>query len=170
VWECDCPDPIGLANIRIVMWSALASYVSGADKVSTFVQLYSLRHDRRRDTCSCVRLQAPHRAALHWSCTMPHSLLTIAQAADRIQMSPVTVTHWAYRRRPAPAGFPEPVHINRNLRYVAHDIDEWIEGLRRHGASQSVERSVVATVARRRGRPRKMPAVEDRKSWSAEVG
>jgi predicted DNA-binding transcriptional regulator AlpA len=90
---------------------------------------------------------------------MQHSLLTIAQTADRINMSPTTVIHWAYRRRPAPAGFPEPVHINRNLRYVAQDIDDWIEGLRDRGGSRPIMSGIVTTAARRRGRRRKVAPV-----------
>lgn len=87
-----------------------------------------------------------------------HHLLTIPQAAERIQMSRATVKHWAYRRRPAPPGFPDPVRINRNLRYIAQDIDEWIDSLR-----DKVERRPVfsperdANLNRRRcGRPRKV--------------
>lgn len=87
-----------------------------------------------------------------------HHLLTIPQTAERIQMSRTTVKHWAYRRRPAPIGFPDPVRINRNLRYIAQDIDEWIDSLRAKMERRPIllpERN--ANLNRRcRGRPRKV--------------
>lgn len=86
-----------------------------------------------------------------------HHLLTIPQAAERIQMSRTTVKHWAYRRRPAPPGFPDPVRVNRSLRYIAQDLDKWIDSLR-----ANVDRRPVLLPEcdarlnpRRRGRPRK---------------
>lgn len=88
-----------------------------------------------------------------------HRLLTIPQVADRIQMSRTTVRHWAYRRRPAPPTFPDPVRINRNLRYVAQDIDEWIDSLRDKAGSPPLllPGPNASLNRRRRGRPRKAP-------------
>lgn len=80
---------------------------------------------------------------------MQHHLLTIPQAAVAIGMSRVTVTHWAYGRRPTPSRFPKPVHVGRQLRYVAADIDGWIESLRSSAAVIPPARP-----SRRRGRPR----------------
>ena len=82
---------------------------------------------------------------------MEHRLITIPQTAVAIGMSPVTVTHWAYRRRPAPADFPNPVHVGRQVRYVAAELDAWIASLRAESLSKAAARP-----QRRRGRPRKV--------------
>ncbi|EQD61976.1 hypothetical protein B1A_09526 [mine drainage metagenome] len=75
-------------------------------------------------------------------------LLTIDQIAERLGFSPVTIAHWAYGHRRAPENFPAPIHVGRQLRFVAADIDAWISALR--GVTDTVSES-----PRRRGRARK---------------
>lgn len=75
-------------------------------------------------------------------------LLTIDQIAARLGFSPVTIAHWAYGHRRAPENFPAPIHIGRQLRFVAADIDAWISALR--GVPDA-----ASEPPRRRGRARK---------------
>ena len=79
-------------------------------------------------------------------------LLIIKDLAERLSLSPVTIAHWAYRRKPAPQGFPEPIKIGNRLRWRPEAIDAWLDGL------QEVPRpsgAPAVDAARRRGRPRK---------------
>lgn len=75
-------------------------------------------------------------------------LLKIDEVATQLGLSPVTIQHWAYGHRSAPANFPVPVRIGRQLRFVDSDVDGWIRGLRG-------EFTESASPQRRRGRPRK---------------
>lgn len=92
---------------------------------------------------------------------MSHHLLTIAQTAELIQMSPVTVSHWAYGQRPRPDDFPAPIKVNRNLRYVAQDLDDWIERRRIRIGRNPMTSSLAVPSAHRRGRPRKLAPAPD---------
>jgi predicted DNA-binding transcriptional regulator AlpA len=56
-------------------------------------------------------------------------LLNFEDVARLIRFSPATVENWAYRRKPAPPGFPQAVKIGRILRYRRTDIEGWIAGL-----------------------------------------
>ena len=79
-------------------------------------------------------------------------LLIINDIAGRLSLSPVTIAHWAYRRKPAPKDFPEPIKIGGRLRWRPEAIDAWLDAL------QEVPRpsdAPAADAARRRGRPRK---------------
>lgn len=90
-------------------------------------------------------------------------LLTIKQVATLLVLSPVTVTHWSYGRRPAPAKFPSPIKVGRQVRYLAADVDDWI--LAKCGRTPTFTSCTDDSRARRpRGRPRKlaMPAVRNR--------
>ncbi|MBU6405423.1 MAG: AlpA family phage regulatory protein [Alphaproteobacteria bacterium] len=75
-------------------------------------------------------------------------LLTISDIAQRVSFSKATVKHWAYRRRPAPAGFPNPIRVGRSLRWPDLEIDAWIASLA--GIDQKQEEPTKP----RRGRPR----------------
>jgi predicted DNA-binding transcriptional regulator AlpA len=58
------------------------------------------------------------------------SLLLDFQAVARlIAFSSATIANWAYRRKPAPQGFPQPVKVGRILRYRRGDIEGWIASL-----------------------------------------
>lgn len=78
-------------------------------------------------------------------------LLKIDEVAAQLGLSPVTIQHWAYGHRSAPANFPAPIRIGRQLRFVDVDVDGWIRGLRGEpsGSTEPVGQH------RRRGRPRK---------------
>jgi predicted DNA-binding transcriptional regulator AlpA len=78
-------------------------------------------------------------------------LLIINDIAGRLNLSPVTIAHWAYRRKPAPQGFPEPFKIGNRLRWRAEAIDAWLDGLQEVPAPKTADDAA----RRRRGRPRK---------------
>ena len=88
-----------------------------------------------------------------------HSLLlNFDDVARLIVLSPATIENWAYRRKPAPLGFPSPVKVGRILRYRRTDIESWIAGL---GTAQvgapdpELELPHSSPAAKRpRGRPR----------------
>lgn len=87
---------------------------------------------------------------------MDSLLLDFDAVARLIVFSPATVANWAYRRKPAPQGFPAPVKVGRILRYRRSDIEGWIARL---GMATLVEpnsdvNSDSASVKRPRGRPR----------------
>lgn len=87
---------------------------------------------------------------------MDSLLLDFDEVARLIVFSPATVANWAYRRKPAPQGFPPPVKVGRILRYRRSDIEGWIARL---GMATLVEpnspvNSDSARVKRPRGRPR----------------
>ena len=75
-------------------------------------------------------------------------LLTISDIAQRVSFSSATVKHWAYRRRPAPAGFPRPIRVGRSLRWPDADIDAWIASL------AGIDETQNEATKPRRGRPR----------------
>lgn len=75
-------------------------------------------------------------------------LLTISDIAQRVSFSAVTVKHWAYRRRPAPAGFPIPIRVGRSLRWPDVEIDAWITSL------TGIDQTQDEPTKPRRGRPR----------------
>ena len=56
-------------------------------------------------------------------------LLIINDIAGRLNLSPVTIAHWAYRRKPAPKDFPEPIKIGGRLRWRPEAIDAWLDAL-----------------------------------------
>ena len=87
---------------------------------------------------------------------MDSLLLDFDEVARLIVFSPATVANWAYRRKPAPQGFPTPVKVGRILRYRRTDIEGWIARL---GVAALVEpnfnlNSDTSRVKRPRGRPR----------------
>lgn len=77
-------------------------------------------------------------------------LLKIDEVAIQLGLSPITIQHWVYGHRPAPANFPAPIRIGRQLRFVDADVDGWIRALRGDPAE-----STEPFHERRRGRPRK---------------
>jgi predicted DNA-binding transcriptional regulator AlpA len=82
------------------------------------------------------------------------TLLLIQDVADRLALSPVTIAHWAYRRKPAPPGFPAPIKIGSRLRWRPEAIDAWLDSLQK--TAQAAEPVLQSTAQpRRRGRPRK---------------
>ena len=79
-------------------------------------------------------------------------LLLIQDLADALGLSPVTVSNWAYRKKPAPAGFPAPIRIGNRLRWRAEDVQAWLDKLQ---MDQTQTALVISTAGRRgRGRPR----------------
>lgn len=87
---------------------------------------------------------------------MDSLLLNFDEVARLIVFSPVTVANWAYRRKPAPQGFPHPVKVGRILRYRRSDIEGWIAGL---GVTELVAPSPTSSsdlprAKKPRGRPR----------------
>ena len=86
---------------------------------------------------------------------MDSLLLNFDEVARLIVFSPATVANWAYKRKPAPQGFPPPAKVGRILRYRRSDIEGWIARL---GIATSVEpnsgsNNETAPTKRRRGRP-----------------
>ena len=89
---------------------------------------------------------------------MDSLLLDFDEVARLIVFSPATVANWAYRRKPAPQGFPQPIKVGRILRYRRTDIEGWVASL---GVTESGLLSVqtnsagpVSGIKRSRGRPR----------------
>ena len=82
-------------------------------------------------------------------------LLIIKDVAERLNLSPVTIAHWAYRRKPAPKNFPEPIKIGNRLRWRPEAIDAWLDALQKVPHSSSND-APAADAVRRRGRPRKV--------------
>lgn len=87
---------------------------------------------------------------------MDSLLLNFEEVARLIVFSPATVANWAYRRKPAPRGFPLPIKVGRILRYRRIDIEGWISrlGVASSGEPNSDLNSDSARVKRPRGRPR----------------
>lgn len=89
---------------------------------------------------------------------MESLLLTFDDVGHLMSFSPATIANWAYRRKPAPGGFPSPIKIGRLLRYRRIDIERWIGG---QGEISGFRASTASTEApiepprRPRGRPRK---------------
>ena len=82
-------------------------------------------------------------------------LLIINDVAARLHLSPVTIAHWAYRRKAAPKDFPEPIKIGNRLRWRPEAIDAWLDALQKvpHSAAEDAP---PADAVRRPGRPRKV--------------
>lgn len=87
-------------------------------------------------------------------------LFDIRRVAAAIGFSPATITHWAYRRRPAPNGFPEPIHVGRQLRYIKEEVDTWVASRAAARPGQQQNELANTTVSRRRGRPCKSRQVD----------
>jgi hypothetical protein len=90
-------------------------------------------------------------------------LLGIDEAAALLSFAPATLTSWAYRRKPKPAGFPEPIRVaggagrRATIRYRVADLIAWVDGLAGGGTQTSDGHQAAptnATSARSRGRPR----------------
>ena len=79
-------------------------------------------------------------------------LLLIQDVATRLNLSPVTIAHWAYRRKPAPGGFPAPIKIGNRLRWRPESIDAWLDTLQALPAANTAD---AAAAPRKRGRARK---------------
>jgi predicted DNA-binding transcriptional regulator AlpA len=95
---------------------------------------------------------------------MDSLLLNFEGVARLITFSPATVANWAYRRKPGPQGFPQPVKIGRILRYKRNDIEGWIASLgvveSRLASAQHNSDGILPVVKRSRGRPRLREAVD----------
>lgn len=89
-------------------------------------------------------------------------LLGFADVSALIGFSRATIENWAYRRKPAPSGFPSPYKIGRILKYRREEIVSWVDALPngRLASSSNISRRLVAgpegVHARLRGRPRKI--------------
>jgi predicted DNA-binding transcriptional regulator AlpA len=94
-------------------------------------------------------LVVPRSVQLHEDSSM--QLLKIDEVATQLGLSRITIQHWAYGHRPAPAKFPSPIRIGRQLRFVSAEIDGWIRAL--HG--ETVDATELSDQRRRPGRPRK---------------
>lgn len=81
-----------------------------------------------------------------------HKLLTIELVALATCLSEVTIRHWAYGHRAPPAGFPKPIRVGRQIRFVEEEFNEWINAIR---GAHDTPKPYVAPSAKRRGRPRK---------------
>lgn len=93
---------------------------------------------------------------------MESLLLNFEEVARLIVFRQATIENWAYRRSPAPLGFPAPVKVGRLLRYKRSDIEGWIDklgtseantdlvskarGNRRRGSPTNYERSAAAAL------------------------
>lgn len=93
-------------------------------------------------------------------------LLTSREVAKQLGFADLTLFHWSYGHRPAPAGFPKPIRVGRQLRYIGEEIDAWIRGLRGDDATSATTTACAPITAPaaptlsviqapRRGRPRK---------------
>lgn len=79
-------------------------------------------------------------------------LLIIKDLAERLSLSPVTIAHWAYRRKPVSQGFPEPIEISNRLHWRPEAIDasrDRLQEVPRPSAAPAVD------AARRYGHPSK---------------
>lgn len=85
--------------------------------------------------------------------------MTIFDSAKKICLAERTVENWAYGRRPAPEGFPAPVHVGRQLRYIEAEVDAYIAALAAARLGQpALDLRGTATTRRPPGRPRKVLA------------
>ena len=89
---------------------------------------------------------------------MDSLLLDFEDVGRLITFSHATIANWAYRRKPAPRGFPEPIKVGRLLRYRRVDIECWIAKLGPVGSGSSsapqIANSIIQQIKRPRGRPR----------------
>ena len=60
---------------------------------------------------------------------MDSLLLNFEEVALLIGFKTATIENWAYRRKPAPQGFPRRVKVGRILRYRRVDIENWVAAL-----------------------------------------
>lgn len=81
-----------------------------------------------------------------------HKLLTIELVALATCLSEVTIRHWAYGHRAPPAGFPKPIRVGRQIRFVEEEFNDWVDAIR---GKPETSAPTVASNERRRGRPRK---------------
>lgn len=79
-------------------------------------------------------------------------LLTIELIALATCLSEVTVRHWAYGHRAPPPGFPKPIRVGRQIRFVEEEFNDWIDAIR---GKPETPAPTVASSEKRRGRPRK---------------
>ena len=97
----------------------------------------------------------------HFQQVQPPLLLRLDEAATLVSLSLATLQNWAYKRRPAPENFPEPVRIcggtgtRPTLRYRRADLEAWVARLSVgiDERSQAQLQSSPASTSRR-GRPR----------------
>ena len=85
-------------------------------------------------------------------------LQKISDVAATLGLSDVTLENWSYRRRPAPAGFPSPIRVGRQLRYLQSEIEGWIRA-QCGDQPASPPQAAVAPARRRPGRPRRVEPV-----------
>jgi len=83
---------------------------------------------------------------------------TISSLAGFINFSDATVANWTYGRRPPPAGFPAPIRVGRQLRYIREEVEAWLKerAAARPGQEQATQIPItvpVSTARRRPGRP-----------------
>ena len=83
-------------------------------------------------------------------------LLDLYEAAALVGFSSSSVRHWTYGHKPAPTGWPAPVHVGRNIRYRRADLENWVAGLGTPAATQLFADSTEAAPRRGRGRPCKI--------------
>jgi predicted DNA-binding transcriptional regulator AlpA len=90
---------------------------------------------------------------------------TISSLAGFINFSDATVANWTYGRRPPPAGFPAPIRVGRQLRYIREEVEAWLKerAAARPGQEQATQLKDTATASatpgrRRPGRPKKAVA------------
>lgn len=88
-------------------------------------------------------------------------LKTLSEAASKTGFALKTVEHWAYRRRRPPSGFPMPIKVGRQLRFIEEEIDTWIAAMaaKRDGVAHPPSPDChTEAEPKRRGRPRKSAA------------
>jgi predicted DNA-binding transcriptional regulator AlpA len=86
---------------------------------------------------------------------MQLQLLAIPRVASLLDLAKLTISHWAYGHRPAPEGFPKPIRVGRQLRYVEQEIGDWIRSQRGEPIAPDSEQptDIASVTRRRRGRP-----------------
>jgi len=115
--------------------------------------------------CNYALLFAPARQFQLHTEEFCMQLKTLFDIAFKTQFARATIEHWAYGRRPAPAGFPSPIRVGRHLRYIEEEVDAWItsRAAARPGQEQATQLKDTATASstpgrRRPGRPKKAEA------------
>lgn len=84
-------------------------------------------------------------------------LLTFAEVAVAIRFAPSTVKKWAYGQSKPPEGFPAVLPVGGRALYRRTNIEAWIAAI---SPRSPLPKQEVA-VPRGRGRPRKMPRIEE---------
>lgn len=80
-----------------------------------------------------------------------------------VGFAPTSVQNWAYKRKPAPAGFPMPSKVAGKLLWVQQDVENWVLSFSvsaQQNGSTNPAASTFAPPPRRRGRPRKVLAAQ----------